>query len=321
MASQPDSVVVWLRANHGVISRAQAVSLGMAPGQVRRLVATGGWHVLHRGVYSPAPCSPTPHRDLLAAVLAGGAGAVASHRSAGWLHGLLDGPPSQPSITVPYPRCADVKGARVTRSRDVPSRVVITGISTTAAWATLRDLATVAGPAELTMLVDRALAHRLVQVGPLARRLQADRKHPGSRLLLDHVARRGLGVGEAPTVAESLMQRLLVEAGLPPPARQWKVVAEGRTFYLDAAYPDRLLCFESDGHEFHSSPEAISADHDRRAALRSVGWDVVVFTYRDLRADRRRVIARMQRSWAAHDTAPMGGSAPPTMAPPPSGRR
>src|SRR5215218_6134527 len=55
---------------------------------------------VHRGVYRHAAVPESPSGDLMAAVLASGAGALASHRSAGRLWRLRDVPRWRPEVTV-----------------------------------------------------------------------------------------------------------------------------------------------------------------------------------------------------------------------------
>jgi hypothetical protein len=67
-------------------------------------LATGRWRAAGPGVYRIAGTPVTWRSHLLAAVLAGGPGAVASHRSAGALHGLDGCRPGVPEVSVPRGR-------------------------------------------------------------------------------------------------------------------------------------------------------------------------------------------------------------------------
>lgn len=73
---------------HGLVTRAQAIALGMSPTSVKTRVRRGRWEKLHRGVYVIAGAPKTRQRDILAACLAVGPDAVAASFSAAELHRL-----------------------------------------------------------------------------------------------------------------------------------------------------------------------------------------------------------------------------------------
>ena len=63
----PRSVVDHLTSHHGVISRSQLVTFGLAPRRVDRLVASGALESVHRSVYRLAGAPPTPLQAVAAA--------------------------------------------------------------------------------------------------------------------------------------------------------------------------------------------------------------------------------------------------------------
>jgi hypothetical protein len=80
---------------------------------------------------------------------------------------------------------------------------------------------------------------------------------------------------------------------LPPSVGQFVVVAEGRRRKLDRAWPEVRLAVELDGAKFHTDPEARRQDLARDAALASIGWLVLRFTYADVLRDPDGVRARV----------------------------
>ena len=77
------------------------------------------------------------------------------------------------------------------------------------------------------------------------------------------------------------MLRLLAAHGLPVPVCQYPVTRrDGRTAYLDFAYPDRRVAIEVDGNGSHATPAARSADNERSNQLPD--WRFVRFTYEDV---------------------------------------
>src|SRR4051794_33626558 len=89
-------------AQHGVVTRPQLVELGFSPRAITGRMARRGLLVLHRGVYGVGHGVLRPEGRWLAAVLAGGPGAVLSHRSAAALWDLR--PATRPTIDVTAPR-------------------------------------------------------------------------------------------------------------------------------------------------------------------------------------------------------------------------
>jgi predicted transcriptional regulator of viral defense system len=105
--SAPDldrAVAARATAQHGLVAARDVVALGGSPAAVRHRLATGRWRAAGPGVYRIAGTPVTWRSHLLAAVLAGGPGAVASHRSAGALHGLDGCRPGVPEVSVPRGR-------------------------------------------------------------------------------------------------------------------------------------------------------------------------------------------------------------------------
>jgi hypothetical protein len=86
------------------IARRQSVEAGMAPRAMRGQVSNGRWQRLQWGVYAAFSGEPARETILWAALLRAGPGAVLSHQTAAERHGLIDGPSSLITITVPAAR-------------------------------------------------------------------------------------------------------------------------------------------------------------------------------------------------------------------------
>ena len=74
---------------YGLFACHQAQAIGLTAAQVEGGARTGLWHRVHRGVYRTSGAPRSDLQSLLAAVLAAGEGAMASHRGAAWLWDLL----------------------------------------------------------------------------------------------------------------------------------------------------------------------------------------------------------------------------------------
>ena len=97
-----------LRAQHGVITRQQALGAGVAEHEIRALLRRGLWVKVHAGVYREVVARPTWRAALVAACLAHGA--VASHRTAARLHGLQGFDRTKLEITVVHGRLVTLDG-------------------------------------------------------------------------------------------------------------------------------------------------------------------------------------------------------------------
>ena len=127
---------------HGVVSRRQLETLGLGRGAIANRVRSGRLHVVHRGVFAVG--LPTLSRDgaFMAAVLAGGEGAVLSHRSAAELWGLLAGQGRLIDITVRGQAGRRDRRIRVHRNALAADEVAtMDGIPVTSVGRTLVDIA------------------------------------------------------------------------------------------------------------------------------------------------------------------------------------
>lgn len=122
---------------HGFITPDTAAAVGVDPGRLPVLLARGHLERYARGIYR-IPQLPLGRYDhLAAAVMRVGHGAVVSHASSDYLHGLIDSPPQVIEITVPTSariRRAGLDGIKIWREDLASSDVTdVDGIPTTIA--------------------------------------------------------------------------------------------------------------------------------------------------------------------------------------------
>ncbi len=139
---RPDQAIAALATRqHGLVTRAQLVALGLSSSAIDRRLAAGRLHPIHRGVYAVGHPLLSRRGSELAAVLACGPGAVLSHRPAGALWDIL-GSSGRPHVTARRSRGA-VAGIIVHRSRGLhPGETTVRDGVPCTTWArTLLDLA------------------------------------------------------------------------------------------------------------------------------------------------------------------------------------
>lgn len=88
----------------GVITRRQALSVGLGAGLIESRLALGRWQRLHTGVYAAFSGPPDRQATLWAAVLRAGQGAALSHQTAAELDRLTDKPSTMIHVTIPSGR-------------------------------------------------------------------------------------------------------------------------------------------------------------------------------------------------------------------------
>jgi very-short-patch-repair endonuclease len=279
----------------GVITREQAQGLGVSERQVTRYLERGWWERLHYGVYRVGG-SPLSWRQRLKAVsLWAGYGYALSHHTAGALLGFArcgEGPVELSVIhDVRLPPPVVVHRVAALVPKDLTS---VEGFRVTSVSRTLLDLSATWDEWALRSTVDQALARRWTTVERLEATVLRCTHHPGVRRLRALVE-EFLG-GQAPTESEleSLVARLLREAGFSSVLRQRVVSVRGRVRRMDFLLAGTRVVIEADGYAYHSSPAAFERDRARRNALMRKGFWVVHWTWAALRDRPEELIAELK---------------------------
>lgn len=292
-----ESIEALAASQHGLLTRARALA-GLTEGQVRRRLESGRWVRMYRNVYRICGAPVTELQLLLAAVLAAGAGAVASHRAAAWLWGFDD----EPSLEVTVPANRGPRLASVTVHRQVLEPGSLTrrrSVPVTNPLRTLLDLAAIGDIELVEQALDRGMASRLFSLlaveAELAR--EGGRGRAGTAWLRQCLDQRSRDCERAPSVLESRMVRLLRTARLPGPEHEYRVL--GGRYRVDFAWPLAKLAVEVDGYGSHSSWRAFQDDGTRQNDLVAAGWTVLRFTWRDLLEQPAAVADRLRLALAA----------------------
>ncbi|HEY1539061.1 MAG TPA: type IV toxin-antitoxin system AbiEi family antitoxin domain-containing protein [Solirubrobacteraceae bacterium] len=255
---------------HGRVSRRQLVAAGIDRHAIQRWLEDGRLHRAHHGVYAVGHPGRTMHGDYMAAVLAGGGGAVLSHRAAAHLLSLAPGGPSSPEITVPTTAHRRRPGIVVHRTRALDPLDVASfaGIPVTTVPRVLLDLAPSLEPARLA----RACHEGWVRHGTSPRLIEAciarNPAKPGAARL-----RRATGADITLSVLEDGFLALLREHGLPLP--RTNVALRGDT--VDCHWPAHGLTVELLSYRYHGTRAAFETDVARRRRSSHLA-----FTYGDV---------------------------------------
>jgi very-short-patch-repair endonuclease len=279
------------RQQHGVVSRRQLLDLGHARATISVWEKDGKLHRLHRGAYAVGHEALSWEGRLLAAVLANEP-AVASHKTAAWIWGLLRTRPGTFHLTAPTRRHRKklvlVHFARL-QAEDVKT---VNRIPVTSPARTVLDLAPDESLRDLGRLLRRADDNELLDRRRFEALLSRAGGHPGRGKL---AAALRAYMPEQAVLRSDLEKRfrdLVLAAGLPRP--QTNVVVEG--YELDAYWEAEGFAVELDVYATHGSPTSFEEDRKREDDLLLTGIELIRVT--DVRLDRepRETIARV----AAH---------------------
>jgi hypothetical protein len=164
------SMAALAGAQHGVVSRSQLLVLGFTNDDVTRRVRAARLHRVHHGVYAVGHKVLTREGRWMAAVLAGGAGAVLSHHSAAAAWEIRPVGSGAIHVTIPAHTGRERRaGLRIHRSITLTpaDTTVHRGIPITDPHRTLHDLARMLKGRPLEQAVNRA--ERLVDFERLRR--------------------------------------------------------------------------------------------------------------------------------------------------------
>ncbi|MGI8580046.1 MAG: DUF559 domain-containing protein [Solirubrobacteraceae bacterium] len=261
-------------AQRGVITSQQLANLEFAPSSIRRKVAAGTLHRIHRGVYLLGHTAAAPLAFELAALLACGPTAALSHWTAAALYRILARTDGPIHLTIPDRRCRPRPGLQP-HFAPLPDQDVTTtkSLRMTTPQRTLQDLHPLLDPAAYERAVNEAQVLHLIPRGsadPQITRSQAER-----RLLT-----------------------LLRRAGLPPTKMNTRIYGHE----VDVLFQDPKLILEVDGYASHGTRHAFENDRRRDAQLTAAGYRVMRITWRHLTQEPEAVAARLGAAIASSTT-------------------
>jgi len=264
---------------HGLITWHQLRAAGVAASTISDWVRSGRLRRVQPQVYLVVGTPWSWEQDLLAAVYAAGPGAVASHRAACRLWGLVDEAPVE--LTVPRGRTPELVGPAVVHQSVDPTPLFHRNrVPVTSPMRALLGLAAVATVKDVLDAVDRAEVARTCRVAAVEWQLVnlPTRGRRGVRALRAALDVQALLDQPPEGMLEPRFARLVKRHGLPVPVFQHRV---GR-FGIDFAYPEWMLAIEVDGYGARSTRRRFQSDTDRQNHLTNRGWTVLRFTWNDV---------------------------------------
>lgn len=268
---------------HGVVTRAQLLGLGLSRDAVAHRIATGRLHPVGRGVYAVGRPELSRHGHWKAAILSCGPEAALSHGSAAALWGVAR-PGTATEVTVPLHVRRRRPGLVVHRRLlDAVEVTVEEGIAVTTVHRTLLDLAQRLTARELEATINAADKHDLTDPERLREALDRYAGRRGVAPLRDLLDRRTF------VLTDSELERRFLpiarRAGLPRPETGRRV----NGFEVDFVWPQLGLIVETDGLRYHRTPASQARDRLRDQAHTAAGMTPLRFTHAQVRYEPRHV--------------------------------
>jgi very-short-patch-repair endonuclease len=286
---------------------AELLKAGWQPDQIRTGTRRGDLMAVRRGVYADGSyarklLSLAGGEQLLAigaaAALAGASEAAVSHHSAAYLHKIdLIGRRGS-AVHLTRPPGADLhapKGIRL-HSAGLPVDHVTRhlGVSLTTAARTVVDLARTLPFRAGVVAADSALHQRRATKDELEAVLAVCSRWRGAAAAAEVIAfadRRS----ESPL--ESIARVVFRDCGLPPPKLQALIGTAEEVARVDFFWDKYLTIVEVDGAIKYADPERARAQLERDSWLRSLGYEVVHFSWDDITISPEFVATRIREAF------------------------
>jgi very-short-patch-repair endonuclease len=279
---------------HGVVTRQQLLDIGFSKSGIEHRLATGRLHRAAQGVYLVGWNRLTRERRWMVVVLACGAGAMLSHRSAAALWNIDREHPRWIDVSVRRDAHPQRPGTRIHSRLSLPAKEVgeRLNIPLTRPVLTLIDLATELSPKRLERAVNEADKRDLVAPDSLRTALDDYVGQPGVKALRALLDRHTFRLSD--TELEVLFRPIAASAGLPTPlTKQWV-----NNFEVDFFWPDLGLVVETDGWRYHRTPAAQSSDALRDQTHTASGLTPLRFSHYQVKYEPGHVLEVLARTAA-----------------------
>jgi predicted transcriptional regulator of viral defense system len=284
------------RRQHGVVSLRQLEELGLRGSAIRKRVARGSLHRVHRGVFAVGHPLLTVEGRLMAAVLACGPGAVLSHRTAAAHWGISADATARLDVSSPRRAGRGRPGITVHSGAALKpgDATVREGIPCTTVARTLVDLAGMIDRAALSRACERAEALRLFDGRAVTAQLARAGGRSGAAALRATLAD---WLAESEFTRNEFERRFLElcsEAGVPRPEVNVWLALPGEGVEVDFLWPAEGLAVETDSRTHHGTRRAFERDRRRDQRLLVAGFRVARFTWRQVFNRPDEVVATLR---------------------------
>ncbi len=254
---------------------------------LQRWIDSGYLHRVLPGVYAVGHAAPDRDADLAAALLYAGPGAMLSHATGAWWHGLLKDRPS--TITISTPRRRRSRRGIKIHERRTCERVWRAGMPVTTVAQALLDLAADVPLRMLRKALAEADYRRMLNVAEVEAML--GRGRAGSEKLRAAIRRHQPRLARTKSDLEVMFLEICEAAGIPPPETNERVAG----WEVDALWREHRIAIELDGYGNHRTRAQVERDRRKDLELRAAGWRPVRYTHEQLENTRTAVVEDVRR--------------------------
>lgn len=261
MGSLFDVVAMIAGRQHGRISHAQLLAAGVDRPRIKRWRSDGRLRPVYREVYAVGHTATSALAELMAAVLACGDDARASHRSVLHARGVIREGPPKPEVSVPTPGGRRQKRILVHRGVAISPRdtMIVEGIAMTTLPRALLDVAPSMEPSALCRACHEAWVRYRVTPAQIEACIARNPTKKGIAKL-----RRAYGADATLSELEQEFLRLLNRHGLPRPRTNIDLAGDK----VDCHWPSHGLTIELHSYRFHATRWGYENDNARRRRSR-----------------------------------------------------
>jgi very-short-patch-repair endonuclease len=280
--------IIWVADRQwGRVSWRQLRELGASERRISHWLRDGYLRKVLPHVYAIGHVADSIEADLMAAILYAGPGAMLSHATALWWHGLLEQQPAWIQVSTPR-KCRSQPGISV-YSRRAVEPVHHLRIPTTTVSQALLDFASTAPVHRVVRALAEADYRRVLDSTEL-RVLRG----PGSVTLKRALARHTPQLAKTKSELERAFRALCRKGGIPA----YEVNHRLCGIQVDAFWPDLGVVVELDGVDGHATPAQVHRDRRRDLKLRAAGYVVLRYSYQQVLSEPESVLADLRAALA-----------------------
>lgn len=272
----------------GGVARRQLLLIGIPRTTIDGWVRDGFLLPVLPGVYAVGHRAPSVEADLAAAVLYAWPGAMLSHATAAWWHGLLPEGPVRTDVSTPR-RPVKRPGILLHTDRALP-RIWHLGLPVTTIAQTLLDFAAVAPMRRLRFVLANADYAGKLDLEEVVAVL--GRGRPGSAALWCALESHEPRLARTRSDLERSFLALCERFGIPLP--ETNVYVEG--WLVDAVWREAKVVVELDGLRAHRTRAQLDRDHERDLAMRRAGFICMRYGGRQIEGMAESVAADVIRA-------------------------
>jgi hypothetical protein len=270
------------KAQFGITSRNQLNDLGLTRKAIERRVDKGVSERTRRGVLINAGVRTGFEQRVMAAILAAGTDAYASHECAGqlWKSPLPSAAPVEILSAMKLQHRLD--GVKSHRSSYIDERDVtkLGVIPITTPERTIVDISARFDAKVIGRLIDDALRRKIATLDRFLETAERLGSAPGRsrKKMLMLLSRRDGDVAKRESTLEDFVFDALRRFQVPLPVPQHPIRLNGKDRRIDLCYPDVMLAIEAKGFDAHGNRAAFDSDALRGNELLLAGFRVLEFT-------------------------------------------